>query len=139
MTQSVKLRHNAEMAHRLTKTPGKCERLHGHSWWIELEIYGPVTENGMILDFGHVKKWMREFIDSTWDHRTLLNSSDPLYPILTKELPERAVSYLWDGEDPTVENVAKFFGHLAQQEFGPDYEYRVEVSETHVNKATWEG
>lgn len=34
---------------------GKCSNLHGHTYTVEIEISGPVMENGVIADFRDVK------------------------------------------------------------------------------------
>ena len=58
--------HSFEAAHRLPGHTGKCERLHGHSYRVRVRLKGPVREDGMIIDFGHVK----DLIDQL-DHRYL--------------------------------------------------------------------
>jgi len=66
------------MAHRLSLLPGKCEQIHGHSWWVELEIIGPVNGEGIIFEFGAVKRVFRSYLDFEYDHHLLLNDSDPI-------------------------------------------------------------
>ena len=148
MTTSIKVRHNIEVAHRLFESPGKCENIHGHSMWVELEIFGVLDSNGMLsgLDFGEVKKRFRGYLDSSYDHHLILNTKDPW---------SKEVSY--DGEsfqqlpgvvellagDPTTENIAKDIAEWASNTFvGPElldpYQIKVTVWETAVNAATWE-
>ena len=60
-----------QSSHRLTKVPQghKCGNMHGHRWKIEVGIEGEVgclPENGMLVDFGEIKKVIREL-----DHRSL--------------------------------------------------------------------
>lgn len=139
--QSIKVRHNMEMAHRLSQTPGKCAQIHGHSWWVELEIIGLVDERGMLegLDYGKVKAVFRGYLDETFDHHLLLNKNDTLTDF---ELPGTTRFE----EDPTTENVARHIGTWAQKTFDEiiaphDFvrvHYRVVVWETSVNCATWE-
>lgn len=138
--QAIRLKHNSEMGHRLTLSPGKCERIHGHSWWFELTISGdPHPATGMIIDFADVKRWMRNFIDDNWDHRLMLNTDDPVVPFLKSLLPTDSIVHLLPHCDPTVENVAAYFGKLARNQFGTGYNYQVWVQETGVNAAYWEG
>ena len=41
-----------EAAHRLVDYPGKCNRLHGHSWTVEMSVSGDKLDNiGMVADF----------------------------------------------------------------------------------------
>ena len=34
-----------EAAHRLVDYPGKCNRLHGHSWIVEMSVSGDKLDN----------------------------------------------------------------------------------------------
>lgn len=129
--QTIKVRHNMEMAHRLFETPGKCQQIHGHSWWVELEIAGKVDPHGMILEFGEVKKTFRAHLDTTFDHHLLLNQNDIL---MRDQLPGvRAFS-----ADPTTENIASAIADWARTEFSRKFTYRITVWETAVNGATAE-
>lgn len=143
MRQSIKVRHNMEMAHRLYETKGKCEAIHGHSWWVELEIEGEVSAAGMVLEFGAVKKQFREHLDSEYDHRIILNDEDPWVSRTIKANGQyvRLPGLREVLDDPTTENVAKWIGQWAQKTFDTEYsfyKYRVTVWETTVNAATWE-
>lgn len=45
-----------EAAHRLVDYPGKCNRLHGHSWTVEMSVSGDKLDNiGMVADFKVLK------------------------------------------------------------------------------------
>lgn len=127
---SIRVRHNIEVAHRLSLLPGKCENIHGHSMWVELEITGAPDERGLSngLDFGAVKRAFRGHLDETYDHRLLLNAADELAAL---DLPGTRMCF----GDPTTENIARWVLEWATGEFGPAAT-RVDVHETHVNSAT---
>ena len=57
----------------------------------------------MVLDFSDIKKDVNSWIDTTLDHRMILNRTDPVVPFLEK-LGEPM--YLMD-ENPTAENIAR--------------------------------
>lgn len=140
--QSIKVRHNCEMAHRLFETPGKCENIHGHSWWVELEIGGDVDEHGLLggIDFGIAKMALRSYLDDNFDHRVLLNEHDQFAGDLTIGQVDLQLPGLKTMEgDPTTENFAKMIGQHMRALFGLKFQYRVTVWETKVNAATWEG
>jgi 6-pyruvoyltetrahydropterin/6-carboxytetrahydropterin synthase len=68
-----------EAAHRLPNVPAghKCERLHGHSFRVEIHLRGPVDpQAGWVLDFGDIKKAFAPIYDQL-DHR-YLNEIDGL-------------------------------------------------------------
>lgn len=50
-----------EMAHRLgtAYTAACCETIHGHSYRWEVELFGKVREDGMLLDYGQLKNVMK--------------------------------------------------------------------------------
>lgn len=59
-------------AHRLKEIGGRCEKLHGHNWKIEVYVSGPhLDSNGLLIDFQLVKKAVAKVIDGL-DH-TFLN------------------------------------------------------------------
>ncbi|MEO5362106.1 MAG: 6-carboxytetrahydropterin synthase [Magnetococcus sp. DMHC-8] len=68
-----------EAAHRLPYHDGKCHRLHGHSYRLELTFTGPVQpprsdnpQSGFVADFGLLDRLIRaELIDRYLDHYIL--------------------------------------------------------------------
>lgn len=152
----ITVRHNAEIAHRLSLLPGKCQNIHGHSIQIELTLKGELNENGILegLDFGSVKKAFREHIDTEYDHKLLLNVNDSwaqllaFKKVLEDELhPNDEVYVLFENSDyfehlpglrpcpgdPTIENIAMWIHTWAIDRFRlPVY---VNVDETNTNGA----
>lgn len=60
-----------EASHILKRHPGKCSRLHGHSWRVIVTVEGPVdSKSGFVADFADLKKLVQPLIDR-WDHRHL--------------------------------------------------------------------
>jgi 6-pyruvoyltetrahydropterin/6-carboxytetrahydropterin synthase len=133
--QTLKIRHNIEVAHRLSLLPGKCQQIHGHSMWVVAELTGEVNNKGILLgiDFGEAKATFRQHLDFTYDHHLLLNRADP---VAESVLPGLCLCEA----DPTTENIAKWIGGWCSTEFDQNglYRVRVEVWETQVNSATWE-
>jgi len=44
----------------------------GESWHVDIELAGGLDEQGMVLDFGDVKRQVKQLIDDSFDHRLLL-------------------------------------------------------------------
>ena len=44
----------------------------GESWLVDLELSGDLDNQGMVFDFGHIKKRIKEAIDESVDHRLLV-------------------------------------------------------------------
>jgi 6-pyruvoyltetrahydropterin/6-carboxytetrahydropterin synthase len=63
-------RFHFDAAHFLPFHRGKCKNLHGHRWFIDLELEGPINEEGMVIDFGLLSSFM-DFILEEFDHHQL--------------------------------------------------------------------
>ncbi|AAL80343.1 6-carboxytetrahydropterin synthase [Pyrococcus furiosus DSM 3638] len=48
----------------------KCKRIHGHTYRIEIEIYGDINEQGMIFDFNHLSDLIKEL-----DHKIIVSKN----------------------------------------------------------------
>lgn len=93
-----------EAAHRIEGYPGKCDRLHGHSWTVEAAVVGTELDRlGMLVDFKLVKGHLRELLE-TLDHQ-YLNELDAFS----------------NGYNPTAEHLAQFvYREMAKAEFFND-------------------
>jgi len=59
-----------DAAHFLPGYPGKCADMHGHRFVVELGVKGRVGEDGMVIDFAELKKFL-DVEKNTFDHRVL--------------------------------------------------------------------
>lgn len=135
---SIVVRHNVEMAHRLLWTPGKCQQIHGHSWDIELELFGESDPHGLLegLDFGVVKKDFRGYLDDNFDHRLLLNEADPWAGLFgVEKQDDRLPGLVTIMAEPTTEHFAANIGLWAVQQWS--LPTRIIVHETATNSAIW--
>jgi len=96
-----------------------CGLLHGHTSVVEVRVWGPVDELGMIIDFADLKKTVN-WVLSDIDHRVFIDRS--LSPILaddsvavtweargrhfTLSVP-RGAAVLLDGPS-TIENITQY-------------------------------
>ena len=88
---TVTKRFRLDSAHFLPDYPGKCQRMHGHSWEILITIGGPVNpETGMIVDFSAIKERLVKPLENKLDHQILNQQSLGLFEL----------------EIPTAENIA---------------------------------
>jgi len=60
-----------DAAHRLPNYEGKCSRLHGHRWVLEVEVSGRVGEDGMVVDFARLKDIVNSLVIGELDHSYL--------------------------------------------------------------------
>lgn len=60
-----------EASHILPKHPGKCSRLHGHSWVLRVFVRGEIDpETGFVMDYAELKKLVQPLVDDL-DHHHL--------------------------------------------------------------------
>ena len=90
--------------HRLLNHAGKCRHLHGHTARAVITLQSATLDAcGMVLDFAEIKRVIGGWIDEHLDHRMILQSSDPLVPLLQQQGEPLFVIE----EHPTAENLAK--------------------------------
>lgn len=66
-----------EMGHRLPFHESGCANIHGHSYRLRVEIEGSCDENGMLMDYGDMKRLVMPVIDR-FDHCFLCDENDEL-------------------------------------------------------------
>lgn len=118
--------YNFEAAHHLPNHKGKCARLHGHSYKLEVEVEGNTYENpndseyGMVMDFEALDEIV-DVVVSALDHTDL--NENPL----TKNMPTTAESL--------VHNIADLISHSLDP--GICVLRRVRLWETARSYAEW--
>ena len=71
-----------DMGHRVPNHKSKCRNPHGHRYTLEVTITAPLidtdgaSDEGMIFDFGDIKKHMMEKIHDVLDHGFMYNYLD---------------------------------------------------------------
>ncbi len=108
-------------AHHLRDYEGKCERVHGHNYKIELELKSPIVDrSGMVADFTVVRQALEKVLQR-FDHQDL-NEIKP-----------------FDKLNPTAENIAKLIWEEMNLKFNTRKVKvsRVTVWETESSYATY--
>ena len=81
-----------EAAHVLPHHPGKCARLHGHSYRLDVALEGPLQTSGpatgMVEDFEVVSRVVKAAVIERLDHRSLNELMD-------NPTAENIVSWIW--------------------------------------------
>tara|TARA_Y100000310_G_scaffold325538_1_gene389156 strand:- start:902 stop:1234 length:333 start_codon:yes stop_codon:yes gene_type:complete len=75
-----------DSAHRLPWHKGKCFTLHGHTYKLEVTVEGPLNKDGIVVDFGDLKKVVKKEILDKYDHKYLNKFFDnPTAELVVKE------------------------------------------------------
>ena len=89
-----------EAAHRLPMVPAghKCQRMHGHSFVIEVILEGATDERmGWLVDFADVSDVVEPILENELDHRSLND-----VPGLENPTSENLCLWLWKRLSPRL-------------------------------------
>lgn len=78
-----------DSAHFLTNYYGKCERMHGHTYTLEVTLEGDVQSNGLIIDFVVLKRMVKKHVLDKLDHQTLND-------VIENPSAERVILWVWE-------------------------------------------
>lgn len=99
-----------ETAHVLYNYDGKCKNMHGHSYKLFVTVKGePINDidnvkNGMVVDFGDIKRIVKQEIVDSWDHAVLVNGASP-HKDLGQKLEAEGHKVIFCDYQPTCENM----------------------------------
>ena len=133
---------NFEIAHALWNYDGDCKNLHGHSYRMFVTVTGnPINDegnpkNGMVIDFGDLKKIVKSEVVEPYDHAVILNArAVENNPIDTGQMFEK--KYIVDFQ-PTCENLVIDFAGKIKRKL-PDHLklHSVKLHETASSYAEW--
>ncbi len=79
-------------AHRNTRYNGHCNRIHGHTWTIEIHAKGIVDEDlesphyGMVIDFAQLKQVYQSIVEPHVEHQNLNETLGHILEEFTTEI-----------------------------------------------------
>lgn len=131
-----------EMAHALRNYNGLCRNIHGHSYKMDITLAGqPLHDesspkNGMVMDFGDLKKLVNEEIISLLDHALVLNDkTDTQLVEVLKQNFEKIVVVEFQ---PTTENLLNFIANKLKTCLPENVKLcRIRLRETDTSYAEW--
>ena len=134
---------NFETGHALYGYDGKCRNVHGHSYKLSVTVIGtPITDTsavklGMVIDFGDLKKIVKEEIVNKFDHATVFNKNTP-HVELAKELIDRGHNVILADYQPTSENMVIDFASKIKARLPKDIAlHSLKLQETDTSFAEW--
>lgn len=98
----IRKRFRFEAAHSLPSHPGKCARMHGHSYRLEVTISGPIHRDGpargMVEDFEALEALVRTEAIDALDHQTLND-------LIENPTAEEILSWIWRRLEPKLSSL----------------------------------
>jgi len=106
-------------AHKLREYQGRCEKLHGHNWKVEVIVSGAkLNKTGLLIDFRKIKSQLKKIIDKL-DHKylneldyfkkfnpTSENIAKYIYDSLRKRISALKSVTVWESSDSS----ARYYG-----------------------------
>jgi 6-pyruvoyltetrahydropterin/6-carboxytetrahydropterin synthase len=129
---SITRRLEFDSGHRIPNHDGQCKHLHGHRYAIEVTLTGEVAhhpgkaDDGMVLDFGDIKRLTNQYVVDLWDHAFLVAKEDEGLVAFLATLPNHKTVVM--EHVPTVENLAKAAFAILQPVFTKSFGGRLELS-----------
>lgn len=132
-----------ETGHALYGYDGKCKNVHGHSYKLSVTVIGePITDPtnvkfGMVIDFGDLKKIVKEDIVDVFDHATVFNQNTP-HVELAAELKNRGHHVILVDYQPTSENMVIDFADKIKRRLPDNIQlHSLRLQETESSFAEW--
>ena len=132
-----------ETGHALYGYDGKCRNVHGHSYKLAVTVIGKPISNssnvkfGMVIDFGDLKKIVKEEIVNVFDHATVFNKNTP-HVELAKELEDRGHNVLLVNYQPTSEMMVIDFAKKIKSRLPDNIKlHSLKLRETDTSFAEW--
>lgn len=132
-----------ETGHALYGYDGKCKNVHGHSYRLNVTVIGkPITDtshvkHGMVIDFGDLKKIVKEDIVNIFDHATVFNKNTP-HVELARELETRGHNVLLVNYQPTSEMMVIDFAEKIKKRLPKNIKlHSLKLQETATSFAEW--
>lgn len=105
-----------ETAHALYNYDGLCRNVHGHSYKLHVTVVGePILDKdhvkyGMVIDFGNLKKIVKENIVDVFDHSLIINEREQLEYLRNENKLFKRL-HIFDFQ-PTAENLVIYFASV---------------------------
>jgi 6-pyruvoyltetrahydropterin/6-carboxytetrahydropterin synthase len=110
-----------EMAHALQNYDGLCRNIHGHSYTLEVTVSGETMVDrsspklGMVMDFGDLKKIVKEHLIHRFDHALVVQKG--YEKILFPDQSPETFRLIITAFQPTSENLVMHFASVLQPLF----------------------
>lgn len=131
-----------EMAHALLGYDGSCKYVHGHSYGLSVTVIGSPIGNendpklGMVIDFGDLKRIVKETVVDAFDHALVLNNRTPRDSFNQKQ--ELFDKVIFVDYQPTSENLVADFADLISSRLPENMDlFSLRLRETATSYADW--
>ena len=132
-----------EAAHALYGYDGKCKNIPGHNYKLFVTVIGvPVNDNsnakeGMVMDFGDLKKIVNTQIIEKFDHSVIFNKNSP-HKELANNLISSGHKVIMADYQPTIEQMVIDFASKIIPKLPENINlYSLKLEETETSYSEW--
>jgi 6-pyruvoyltetrahydropterin/6-carboxytetrahydropterin synthase len=126
-----------DAAHYTRHSTSKCLNLHGHTYTVNVEVYGEINrETGMVIDFLVLKKKVKEILDE-YDHKIIVPRRD--MDKITIKGPFNTMLKPIDYPEATTEYIALDIARRIHEAVKLPVKVRVYEGRSNYAEAVWEG
>ncbi|GGE40676.1 6-pyruvoyl trahydropterin synthase family protein [Psychroflexus planctonicus] len=132
-----------ETAHALYGYDGKCKNIHGHSYKLDVTVFGePINDSdhvkcGMVIDFGDLKQIVKKEVVDVWDHAIILNRNTP-HIELAEQLKTSGNDVVLVDYQPTSEKMIEDFAERISTKLPDGMQlFSLKLRETETAFAEW--
>ena len=132
-----------EAGHALYGYDGKCKNLHGHSYKLYVTVIGELikqdrhVKNGMVIDFGDLKRIVKQEIVDVFDHAMVFNQQSE-HKVIAEKLQSEGHAIILVDYQPTSENLVIDFAQRIQKNLPKGISlYSLRLQETESSYAEW--
>jgi 6-pyruvoyltetrahydropterin/6-carboxytetrahydropterin synthase len=131
-----------ETSHILDGYDGLCKNIHGHSYRLIVTIKGKAIQdsknpkNGMVMDFGDLKKIVHQNIVDIYDHSVVVNNQSP--EEIKSAMTKATGRVIFTPFQPTCENMVAEFVRIISEKLPATLELcQLRLYETANSFAEW--
>jgi len=128
------------MAHAIVGYHGKCSRIHGHSYQLNITVKGNIAQTnktGMMIDFKELKELIHRHIIEPFDHTLLLENRLEVRRWV-EQMEDFTHNIVFLDFPPTAENILLLFVKKIERVLPPHITlYAVRLHETADSYVEW--
>lgn len=125
-----------DAGHRIPNHAGQCRHIHGHRYRLEITVKGEIIstpgaeDEGMLIDFGLIKKIGINLVVDKLDHAFLVSKNDTALINFLSTIQEHKTVIL--DKVPTVENIAEYIFQLLSPEIKKQYKNKLQLTKVRL-------
>jgi 6-pyruvoyltetrahydropterin/6-carboxytetrahydropterin synthase len=135
-TISITRRLEFDAGHRLPNHQSQCRNIHGHRYALEITLTSEViheegaADDGMVMDFGDIKRIANEKLVDIWDHAFLVYRGDKVMVDFLAAISGHKTVVL--DVVPTAENLAQVAFRILEHAYRDRFGHELTLSQVRL-------